>query len=847
MKLAFWKSLLHAALRRTCGIVAVGNAGVLVLSVAVAESPGPQSQPELAPFGEAMEPFLTTYCMDCHSESEQKGDRRFDELPGNIDSDGTLVDYQDILDQLNLSEMPPDEASQPSNAERREVIDWLTRTLAEYHATRTGDSGSVLRRLNAREYRNTVRDLLHLNMTMFDPTQKFPRDQTTEHLDNVGDTLVTSGHLLACYLDAADLVIRKALPAAQRPEVQEWKFVDNFHQQPEIDQVHRKTNRYEHMTLYDVIGADKHEGAYGPIHDFADGVPHDGWYEIRMLAEAVNREHPYDDEFLGTDRTEPLRLGIVAGHRDAGSLHLPQPVEPLLAVIELADEQRWYTVRVWLDQGFTPRFTFRNGLMDSRNLWSKLIKRYPDKFPSGIAKGIVSMRYNAIKHGKLPQIHLDEIEIRGPLFDQWPPRSRQILLGDEANADEQHWQAETVRTLVSSFASRAYRRPATDAEVDRILQVIEVRESAGQSAIQAIADGLKVVLCSPNFLYLDETVQNESTSRLTDYAIASRLSYFLWSSMPDAELMELAEQGDLHRPEVLSAQVDRMLSAGKSDAFVDGFLGSWLGMRELGATPPDRGEFRDFYHYDLDSAMRQETFLYIRHMIDEDLPLANLIDSNFTFVNKPLARFYGFDVPKNHGFEKITFDDRRRGGLLGQASVLTLTANGIDTSPVVRGVWLLKNLLGTPPSPPPPDVEPLDPDVRGAKTIRDQLDKHRQVASCYDCHRKIDPLGFALENYDPIGRWRDRYGRNGTIDASGELPGGKSFEDVIGLKEILLTQQQVVAKSLVSKLMGYALGRQVNAKDRPAIDQILETTAADGYRFKELIRQIAMSEAFRTK
>ena len=270
-------------------------------------------------------------------------------------------------------------------------------------------------------------------------------------------------------------------------------------------------------------------------------------------------------------------------------------------------------------------------------------------------------------------------------------------------------------------------------------------------------------------------------------------------------------------------------------------------MRGLGATPPDRGEFRDFYHYDLDSAMRQETFLYIRHMIDEDLPLENLIDSNFTFVNKPLARFYGFEVPKNLGFEKVTFDDRRRGGLLGQASVLTLTANGIDTSPVVRGVWLLENLLGTPPSPPPPDVEPLDPDIRGAKTVRDQLDKHRQVASCYDCHRKIDPLGFALENYDPIGRWRDRYDRSGKIDASGELPGGKSFEDVVGLKEILLDQQQVVAKALVSKLMSYALGRQVDANDRPAIDRILETTAKDGYRFKELVRQVATSEAFLTK
>ena len=242
MNLSFWRSLppsaCGGALRRSRGIIVAGFAGFLLLGVAGAESPKPRPASELGAFGDVVEPFLMTYCMDCHSESEQKGDRRFDELPGTIDSDGTLVDFQDILDQLNLSEMPPEEASQPSDEERRDVIQWLTRTLAEYHATKQGGSGSVLRRLNAREYRNTVRDLLHLNMTMFDPTEKFPRDQTTDHLDNVGDTLVTSGHLLARYLDAADLVIRKALPAAQRPEIQEWKFVDNFHQQPEIDQVH---------------------------------------------------------------------------------------------------------------------------------------------------------------------------------------------------------------------------------------------------------------------------------------------------------------------------------------------------------------------------------------------------------------------------------------------------------------------------------------------------------------------------------------------------------------------------------------------------------------------------------
>ncbi len=368
-------------------------------------------------FNQTVKPLLNTFCADCHGAKEQKGDRRFDQLPSHIDSDGVLVDYQDILDQLNLGEMPPEDARQPSDSQRREVIAWLTARIGRYHEDRTGSGGdTVLRRLNAREYRNTVRDLLQLNMTMFDPTEKFPRDQTTEQLDNVGETLVTSGFLLARYLEAADKVIEKALMPLEKPPLRTWTFRDDFRQQPEIDQVHKNTNHFEHMTLYDVVGADKHEGAYGPILNFAEGVPFDGTYEIRLKAEAVNREHPYDPEFLGTDPSEPLRLGIVAGNRLAGNLHLPQPVEPLLAEIDLADEPKWYTCRVWLDAGFTPRFTFRNGLMDARNLWSRVIKNYRDQFPKDAGKGIVSARFNAIKHGKLPQIHIHEIEIRGTVF-----------------------------------------------------------------------------------------------------------------------------------------------------------------------------------------------------------------------------------------------------------------------------------------------------------------------------------------------------------------------------------------------------------------------------------------------
>ncbi|HRX80455.1 MAG TPA: DUF1592 domain-containing protein, partial [Pirellulaceae bacterium] len=550
--------------------------------------------------------FIGEYCTKCHGAKEQKGERRFDQLPAEIPDDNTLVDFQDILDQLNLDEMPPKDARQPSTEERRAVIELLTKKIAIHHETHNSSAKeTVLRRLNSREYRNTVRDLLHLEMTMFDPTAAFPRDQTSEHLDNVGEALVTSGHLLARYLAAAEQVVNKAMAPMTKPTVQTWSFRDRFRQQPEIDQVHGKTNGYSHITLYDVVGADKPEGAYGPILSFKEGVPLDGIYELRIKAEAVNRLHPYDPKFLGTDPDEPLRLGIVAGNYLAGPLHKPQPIEPLLTEFDLADEPKWYTVRIWFDSGYTPRFTFRNGLMDVRNLWSQLLKKYKDEFPPRKDNGIVEARFNAIKYGKLPQIHIHQVEIEGPFYDEWPTPSQRSLLGDDWESVQKSGELsdEVMRKHLTAFASRAYRRPTTPEEIDRIVQVNAVRREAGRSPLEAYSDGLKMVLCSPNFLYLDE--QATVDAPLSQYALASRLSYFLWSSLPDDELLQLAADNQLKRPEVLASQVERMLADPKSDAFVDGFLDSWLTLRDLGSSPPDRSKFEAFYHYDLGSAMRQ--------------------------------------------------------------------------------------------------------------------------------------------------------------------------------------------------------------------------------------------------
>ena len=802
----------------------------------------PSPLPSEAAFLQTVKPFFSTYCTKCHGAEEQKGERRFDRLSTEVADDDALVDMQDALDLLNLGEMPPVDAPQPTDEERLEVIGWLTGRIDQYHREQQlPRSETVLRRLNAREYRNTVRDLLQLNMTMFDPTAGFPRDQTTDHLDNVGSSLVTSGHLLQRYMDAADKIVNKAAFPIEKPAVQTWIFEDGFQQQPEIDQVHRRTNLFEWMTLYEVVGADKHEGAYGHIHDFAQGVPYDGFYEIRFQAEALNRHHPYGD-FFGTDPEEPFRLGIVPGHHLAGHMHKPQPIEPLLTELELADELKSYTVRVWLDAGFSPRFTFRNGPIDVRNLYAKLVREFADQFPERDKPGIVEARYYALHHGKMPQIRIHQVEIEGPFYESWPRSSQRAMFGEDW--DSVHTSGsmtdEQMRRQLRRFMTLAYRRPSRPDEVDRLMQLIAVRRAAGRDPTEAYADALKAVLCSPSFLYLEES----DDAGLSSYALASRLSYFLWASMPDQELMGFAEDGRLQDDVVLQEQVERMLRDSKMAAFVDGFMDSWLTLRDLGSMPPDRDRFADYYQYDLQAAMREETRRFIRYLVRENESILNFIDSDFTFVNRALARHYGIDGAAGSDFARVQIGDRRRGGLLGQASVLTVSANGIDTSPVVRGVWLLENLLGTPPSPPPPDVEPLDPDVRGAVTIRDQLQKHRDVASCYDCHRKIDPLGFALENFDPIGRWRETYGGKTRIDASGELPSGHAFTSVEEFKAVLLERQDQFAVALTEKLLAYAVGRPIEPADRPHVDRIVQELASRGYGMRDLIHLVVASEPF---
>ncbi|MEE2989030.1 MAG: DUF1592 domain-containing protein [Planctomycetota bacterium] len=354
--------------------------------------------------------------------------------------------------------------------------------------------------------------------------------------------------------------------------------------------------------------------------------------------------------------------------------------------------------------------------------------------------------------------------------------------------------------------------------------------------LEALQLGCQAILCSPGFLYL-----NLGEGELDEVALASRLSYFLWSSPPDETLLRLATAGQLQS--ALPAQVTRMLADSRSDRFVKHFVRRWLDLDNIGTMPPSE-DFLEYYRDNLETAMRAETEMFFRHVLDNNHSLREFLDADYSFLNRELALHYGIEGVQGNELQRVSLKGSRRGGLPGQGAFLTASANGVDTSPVVRGIYLLEKLLGYTPPPPPPDVPAIEPDIRGAVTIREQLEKHRESPTCAECHRKIDPLGFALENFDAIGGWRDAYEEKTPIDSAGTLPGGDSFRTVPEFRKLLVNRQDQFTRCLTEKLLTYALGRTLEVGDRPGIDRICKEMAGTDKGLQDLIQTIVASESF---
>ncbi len=792
-----------------------------------------------------MDQFLTSYCINCHGAEKQKGDRRFDALTSEIKTPDDALVWQEILDQLNQGDMPPKKEKQPQKPELLATVDAITQSIADATQRFKGTGAhTVLRRLNSFQYRNTIGDLLGLNVAGWNPSADFPAEVRADGFDNNSASQVTSGILLDHYFVAAEEAINRATAFGAKPEVKTYTQKSPFYFEkrkagdlPKIFQ----TDRYRWVSDkgYDDLVARYYRGGHIGFEPLGHGgAPQSGRYTIRVQAAAIDRENPYP--FLTDIRSgDPITLELAAVTR-GGSVESTGNVttQRTLALVEItSDKPQWFEWTVDLERGEEPEVRFRNGTVKAKSLAFKLgrnVKGHPELEAIGkLGKGEIALAM--LKAYRGPKLRIWEIQVAGPRLDQWPTSGHTLLYG---KLTKDQINRANIPERLKVFAEAAFRRPLAQGELSPIGKLINAKLDAGMKPLDALQLGFQTILCSPAFLHV-----HEGTGKLSDFALASRLSYFFWSSMPDQKLIQLATAGKLHEHATLSAQVDRMLADPKSQRFVQNFIRLWLNLDHIGEMPVST-DFVSFFRDNIDAAMRAETEMFFRHILDKNLPPREFLAANYTFLNRELALHYGLPPVEGVQLRQVSLPKGERGGLLTQASFLTASANGVDTSPVVRGVYVQHKLLGYTPPPPPPDVPIIEPDASGAKTIREQLAMHRENATCASCHHKIDPFGFALENFNAIGGWRENYSGDHKIDPSGDLPTGEKFQGVTDFRTLLIARHEQFTHSLTEKLLTYALGRAPEFTDRTVIDGIVKDISANQGGFKDLVRAVVLSDSF---
>ena len=744
--------------------------------------------------------FFKQYCSDCHDAATKERGLDLTALSRDWSDSEALRRWVRIYDRVSEGEMPPQDAAQPNAAAKQAFLSALKPTLI---AADRDQREVVYRRLNRTEYENTIRDLFQVRAEV---AGMLPDDAKAHGFDNIGEALSVSTELIEAYLHAADAAIDMVLEQRQPPPFhKQSSFTDAFQTRSNAKQVFRFLEEGVVHYLSDLKSTH--------VRNFTASAA--GTYRVRFRARAYRSDVPIKVEVGAGDVHKGNRGRHPVGYFD---------VRPELTEIVFED---WFRV----GDGFSVR-------------------------PFGI--GNVRVGQNRQYAG--PGLLFADYDVEGPLDDDLTAGRRELL----GQIDLRAATASEACELVSRFLPRAFRRPVSAEETERFTRLVERLMAKGDNAEAAIRAGLRAVLCSPEFLFLNEPLR-PSSEEIDDYAIASRLSYFLWSTMPDAELLDLAARGKLHEPTTRRQQVERMLAHPKAVEFTTNFTGQWLKLRQLGETEPDQLLYPE-YDALLEYSMREETQRSFEEILRNDLSVLEFVDSNWAILNDRLATHYG--VPGVTGVQLRRVDlplDSVRGGVLTQASVLKVTANGTTTSPVLRGAWAIENLLGIH-VPPPPPVPAVEPDLTGATTLRQQLDKHRNNVACASCHSKIDPAGFALESFDAIGSWRDRYRIPlGTgvvldpkkkekwpetyklglpVDSSGILINGERFGNIRELKTVLKRDPDRIAGCLAEKLLTYGLGRGLGFSDRETIQEIVAQVKPKNYGFRRLIQEVVVSEAF---
>jgi cytochrome c553 len=855
----------------------------------------------------ATQPLLAAHCLKCHGPDDTSGGFRIDTLPAMIDSVEAAERWQRVLNVLNAGEMPPDDAEQIDAAAKADLLDDLAHVMVMARKSLADSGGAVtMRRLNRREYKNTLRDLLGVEVDV----RELPADVQAGSFDTVGSGLFISADQIEQYQslgitalnevwkryggsrlvgkvhveaeDGTTVRVRESLAGRvnARERFMRWKkSVEEAAERPDNQAALAEIRRTNPNDPDAVVNSwDRLHGAPSPkdfgwtdaIHarheaetDWKLYVPHHKAYASHPLVEtgallSVNDAyvHPYHvfnlpDDWPPGDYVLRLRIAALGDTPPArqfieyGRRHQEYAVEGCRQVTGTIATPQILEIPISIAAGGSRSFwIYEKGVHDTNE------KAHRVFFDAFHANGV----------GPPFAIWIDWIEAEGPLNADRPAPPALAELLTELPVDVVHAQQtpaeQDIRGVLNRFATRAFRgRQLTPEYLDRLVAIFHRRRDAGQPFREAVNEPPSIVLSSPHFLYLAEPVGEQDRRGLDDLELASRLSYFLWSAPPDDALLEAARAGELEKPAGLDAQVDRMLADPRSRGFIEAFTEQWLGLDRL-----DFFQFNDALYptYDLatKALSKQEIFETIGYLIRDNLSLKNLLASEFVVVNGVLARYYGLDGVSGDEFRVVKLPAKSpRGGLLGMAAVMAMGSNGEHSSPVERGAWVLRKLLHDPPPPAPPNVPQLTRLEGELLTTRERLKLHQEEPQCASCHRRIDPIGFGLENFDAVGRWRieDSYVKEGvgtkqwSIDPAGAFHGGPAFKDFFELREIIASKPENFATGFTEALLEYALGRPCGFSDDDLVKAIVKRAADKEYSVRVFIHAVVQSREFRTK
>jgi uncharacterized protein DUF1592/uncharacterized protein DUF1588/uncharacterized protein DUF1585/uncharacterized protein DUF1587/uncharacterized protein DUF1595/cytochrome c len=761
-------------------------------------------------------PVLDKYCVTCHNEKLKTGGLMLDRI--EVDQVGDRAEtWEKVVRKLRTQEMPPPGRLRPDQATYGRVATWLETALDSAAAVHPSPGRVPVHRLNRTEYANSVRDLLALDL---DSRSLLPADEPDQQgFDNVAGVLTVSPILLENYLSAAATVSRRAIGD---PTIN-----------PVVDTLRIPTA----LVQDDRIGEDLPFGSRGGIA-IRYQFPLDGDYSIKVV---LKRQLYLYLIGMGEPHQIDIRLDGALIKRFSIGGEGKGMTAPESFAGNTQGEPGWEVYMHTADAGLEARVPVKAG---THQVGVSFVRRYWE------LEGVLqppqrgfARTTNELYFGN-PAV--DSVSIGGPYSlratDDTPSRRRVFICRPtDARSEE-----PCAGRILSTLARRAYRRPVTEEDLQTLLDFYRTGRAEG-SFDTGVQSGLRRILAAPSFVFRVErepvNLPRGTPYRVSDLDLASRLSFFLWSSIPDDELLDAATRGKLSDPAVLEQQVRRMLADRRSQALVDNFASQWLMLGKLTGVVPDVDEFPEFDE-NLRDAFRQETLLFVGSQFREDRSIIELLTANYTFLNERLARHYRIPQVYGNHFRPVAVTDGIRGGLLGQGSILTVTSYPNRTSPVLRGKWLLETILGSPPPPPPPDVPALKesgPDGE-AHSVRERLEAHRKNPACSVCHVRMDPLGFALENFDALGKWRTSDGA--PIDASASLPDGTQFQGATGLRQLLVRHQDDFVRTFTQKLLAYALGRGVEYYDLPAVRQIARDAAAQGYRWSSIITGIVRSTPF---